>query len=153
MITVFRYITNCRSTLWPISAVVLAGLLVSACVSSTLEPSNPEHTGLTSELALSEDERANLQLRNEGIAEIRAKARAAPVNEAAPAYGLPRESATTLLSPQEIVEKTDQMNANSAQVQTQLPDEELLERKRKMEELRRKGVTHYQSTLKQIEKK
>ena len=77
------------------------------CVSSTLAPVEP--AAPTSVLSLSAEEQKTNQLRAEGIAEIRAKADAAPHNAQAPAYGVPRQGETSLLTPAEIRAKTSQM--------------------------------------------
>jgi len=140
-----------RRRLWLSPVIVLAGLFATSCVSSTLEAPNPAPTALTSELALTQEELQIQQSRADGIAQIRAKADASPVNEAPPAYGVPRRGEVALLTPEEIAAKTNRLNSNSAQVNAQLPDEELLQKKRKIAEMQRKAATHFQEALKQIE--
>ncbi len=122
---------------------------VSSCVSSTLAPVEP--VAPTSVLSLSEEAQKNNQLRSEGIAEIRAKAEAAPFNEEAPAYGLPRQGETSLLTPEEIKAKTSEMRVTTAKANTAIPDAEILASQRKINALRKKGSSHYDSALKKIE--
>ena len=138
------------------SAMMFITVAVSGCVSSTLEttkaaaPQPVSTMAPTSILSLSQEERKTDQLRAEGIAEIHAKADAAPVNAEAPAYGLPRQGETTLLTPQEIAAKTASLNQTNAKANAQIPDAELLAHQRKMKALRNKGRTHYRTALKKI---
>ena len=122
---------------------------VSGCVSSTLttvEPAAP-----TSVLSLSAEEQKTNQLRSEGIAEIHAKADAVPHNAQAPAYGVPRKGETPLLTPEEIKAKTNQMKVTTAKANSAIPDAEILASQRKLNALRKKGNSHYNSALKKIE--
>lgn len=141
--------------LLPVRAMVTFMLcaLLSSCVSSTLDTGNTAPAKPTSVLALSEEEQLAELRRADGIAQIRAKADAAPVNEEEPAYGLPRKGETELLSDAEIAEKTSAVNAASAQADEQIPDSELLAHQKKMNALRKKGSSHYKSALTKIEKK
>ncbi|MCF6321812.1 MAG: hypothetical protein L3J32_08615 [Rhizobiaceae bacterium] len=140
-----------RRRFWLAPAMVMMSLFASACVSSTIEAPVPTAAITTSELALTQEEREIQELRADGIAQIRAKAHAVPINEAPPAYGVPRKGDVALLTAEEISAKTNALNANSAQVDAQLPDVELLQKQQKIAEMQRKAATHYQSTVKKIE--
>ncbi len=129
--------------------VCLLAFSVTGCVSSTLETAKP--AAPTSVLSLSAEEQKNNQLRAEGIAEIRAKADAVPHNAQAPAYGVPRQGETSLLTPEEIKAKTNQMQVTTAKANSAIPDAEILASQRKMNALRKKGGSHYKSALKKIE--
>ena len=136
---------NSRKTIF----VCLLTFGVSGCVSSTLAPVEP--AAPTSVLSLSAEEQKTNQLRAEGIAEIRAKADAAPHNAQAPAYGVPRQGETSLLTPAEIRAKTSQMRVTTAEANSAIPDAEIMASQRKLNALRKKGSSHYDSALKKIE--
>ncbi len=101
---------------------------------------------------LTEEEQRAEQLRIDGVAEIHAKAEAAPQNEEAPDYGVRRQGETTLLTPEEIAAKTAAIKANAGPVEEPDSETELIARKRRIDELLRKGRTHYQSAINKIEK-
>ncbi len=132
--------------------IIVCGAIASSCVSSTLESAKPEPNVATSELALSEEDLNSQRLRSEGIAQIHAKADAMPINESAPAYGLPRKGETDLLTQAEIREKSRNVTTASQATEAQVSDAELDATRAKMLALQKKGSSHYESAVGKIEK-
>ena len=144
---------NTPGNIWLLAVVFSLALAQSACVSSKLSNIEPEPAAPTSQLALTPEALRAEQLRRDGVAEIHAKAAKVPDNEEPPAYGLPRNRAAPLLTPQEVATKTREIEAMSDQTDAQIKNEDFQENQRKMRELRKKGSTHYQKAIKKIEKK
>lgn len=141
-------------------AVVGSVLLLSGCVSSTLDSASQQannelassnKTQNTSELALASEEQVN-DARQQAINDIRRKADAVEFSEAAPDLATDRRSDTRPLNEAEIKAKSNQLATRNAQSQNQLPDAELAAKKRTMAELRRKAGSHYSSAINSIEK-
>ncbi len=141
---------GCKLLLRILAAIVTCALLTS-CVSSKLDTIDPEPVSPTSQLSLSEEEQRSERLRNAAIAEIHNKADEAPYNEEAPAYGVQRQGETSLLTPDEIVEKINRIKTASGQLPATAKEQDIQIKQRKMNALRRKGSSHYNSALKNIE--
>ncbi len=133
------------------SGELLFCVFLASCVSSAVKPTVPEPVSPSLQLSLSEDEQRSKKLREAAIAEIHAKAEAAPHNEQAPDNGYHRAGETSLLTPQEIAEKISRIKASSEGVPPTETEQEIAARQRKMNALRRKGRTHYNTALRNIE--
>ena len=128
------------------TGALLCCLFLASCMSSVTESDSP-----TLQLSLSEDEQRSKRLREAAIAEIHAKAQAAPYNEQAPDNGYHRAGETTSLTPEEIAEKINRIKTASGQVLPTETEQEVAARQRRMNNLRRKGRNHYNSALRNIE--
>lgn|GEM_PF-5942861 len=133
------------------SGALLCCVFLASCMSSASKPPVTESDSPSLQLSLSEDEQRSKRLREAAIAEIHAKAQAAPYNEQAPDNGYHRAGETTSLTPQEIAEKIDRIKTASGQVLPTETEEEVAARQRRMNNLRRKGRNHYNSALRNIE--
>lgn len=129
---------------------IAACVVMSSCVSSTLQTSTPKPVPATSELALNVEERQIQDLRAQAISQIHAKADAYVISEEAPAYGEPREGETVLLTPAQVEAKTNALNNLSNKSQTLVPDAKIDAKKRQIAEMQRKGNTHYNDALAKI---
>ncbi|MCP4184512.1 MAG: hypothetical protein GY761_14555 [Hyphomicrobiales bacterium] len=133
------------------SGGLLFCFFLASCVSSAVKPTVPEPVSPSLQFSLSEDEQRSKKLREAAIAEIHAKAEAAPHNEQAPDNGYHRAGETSPLTPQEIAEKTSKIKASSGGVPPAETEQEIAARQRKMNALRRKGRNHYNTALRNIE--
>jgi hypothetical protein len=142
---------HCKYRLLQKSVGLLFSVFLASCVSSTVKPTVSEPVSPSLQLSLSEDEQRSKKLREAAIAEIHAKAEAAPHNEQAPDNGYHRAGETSLLTPEEIAEKISRIKTASGQVLPTETEQDVATRQRKMNNLRRKGRNHYNSALRNIE--
>lgn len=121
--------------------LIISTVLVSGCVSSTLDSAKPE----TVEKTPTYDPVA----RAKAIAEMREKA-ADTSGKKTSAFQTP-ETSVRPLTTSEANGRIQELNSNSSSLADQLTDEELIDKQRSIEEMRIKAQTHYEDALDKIE--
>ncbi len=144
---------NGLSSGWCALALLGALSVTTGCVSSTLETVEvePARELTTTPLALTDDDAEARLARSDAVAQIRAKADGVPVNEQAPAIGVPRHGDGPAMT-------SDQINTNQLLLRQAaedagetIPDDELLAKQRSIAELRRRAHSHFDDALREIE--
>lgn len=126
-------------------ALVVAGMIVSACVSDTL--SNVDTA--PQPLAAEKPPKYDPVQREQAIAEIRAKAAQPGSDELTSPY-VADNGPNEPLTPQEQAKKIAELQNTAAQNDAVVTDSELAEKQRSIRELQKKANSHYGNAVNQI---
>lgn len=136
-------VMNLTRNLCAIMALLFVGFLASGCVSSTLN--SVQQSELDTNKELSYDPVA----REQAVAEMRAKA--AELNTQSSNAFASQENTNHPLTASEADAKIRALNASTAELGTQISDEEMDAKQRSIAALRRKAKNHYSDALRKIE--